>query len=281
MESHDHSDSFGLLSDAQLRERGLHPRAHVAATATISSGVSLAPNAWIGPDVTLGEGVKVGVGAVITGATTVGAGTEVHCYATLGTPPQDKKYAGEKTRLTIGKNNQIREYVNISIGTVTGRSETVIGDDNLIMAYCHIAHDCIIADHCILANGVHLAGHVEVADNVVFGGMSGGHQFCRFGEFAMVGAGSIVVMDVAPYVRVQGDRSTVRGINAIGISRGGFSSEEVKEVKAMYRLLFKQNLTLDDSIAKIRTEIPDGRPKQRMLSFLDAALGDKHRGLCR
>lgn len=273
--------SHELLTESQLIDRGLHPRALVAASATIGKGVAIAPNASVGPDVTLADGVKVGIGAVITGTTTVGENTEVHSYATLGTPPQDLKYAGEKTRLTIGKNNQIREYVNISIGTVTGRSETVIGDDNLIMAYCHVAHDCIIANHCILANGVHLAGHVEVEDRVVFGGMSGGHQFCRFGEFAMVGAGSIVVMDVAPYVRVQGDRSTVRGINVIGISRGGFSPAEVKEVKTMYRMLFKQNLTLDDSIAKIRAEVADGRPKERMLSFLGAALGDKHRGLCR
>lgn len=274
-------ESHELLSERQLSERGLHPRALVAAKATLGAGVKIGPNAWIGPEVTLADGVQVGVGAVITGHTTVGAHSQVYSYATLGTPPQDLKYAGEKTRLSIGENNQIREYVNISIGTVTGRSETIIGNDNLIMAYCHIAHDCVIANHCILANGVHLAGHVEVGDRVVFGGMSGGHQFCRFGEFAMVGAGSIVVMDVAPYVRVQGDRSTVRGINAIGISRGGFSADEVKEVKTMYRLLFKQNLTLEDSLAKIASEVADGRPKERMLSFLNAVAGEKNRGLCR
>lgn len=274
-------ESPDLLSESQLVAKGCHPRALVAATAELGGDVHIGANAWVGPDVVLAAGVKVGVGAMITGHTTIGANTEVYSYATVGTPPQDKKYAGEKTRLKIGKNNQIREYVNISIGTVTGRSETVIGDDNLIMAYCHIAHDCIIKDHCILANGVHLAGHVEVDDHVVFGGMSGAHQFCRFGEFAMVGAGSIVVMDVAPYVRVQGDRSTVRGINAIGVSRGGFSAAEVKDIKTMYRLLFKQNLTLDDSLAKIRSDIADGRPKERMLSFLSAVEGEKHRGLCR
>lgn len=277
-ESH---DDIELLSADQLSARGLHPRALVSAAAKLGEGVKVGPNAWIGPHVSLAAGVKVGIGAVVTGHTSVGAATEIYSYATVGTPPQDKKYAGEPTKLTIGERNQIREYVNISIGTVTGRSETVIGDDNLIMAYCHIAHDCVIANNCILANGVHLAGHVEVDDYVVFGGMSGGHQFCRFGEYAMVGAGSIVVMDVAPYVRVQGDRSTVRGINAIGISRGGFSSDEVKDIKTMYRLLFKQNLTLDDSLSRIKADIQDGRPKQRMLDFLTAVEGDKHRGLCR
>lgn len=278
LESH---DDIELLSSDQLSARGLHPRALVSAAAKLAEGVKVGPNAWIGPHVSLAAGVKVGIGAVVTGHTSVGAGTEIYSYATVGTPPQDKKYAGEPTKLTIGEQNQIREYVNISIGTVTGRSETVIGDNNLIMAYCHIAHDCVIADNCILANGVHLAGHVEVDDYVVFGGMSGGHQFCRFGEYAMVGAGSIVVMDVAPYARVQGDRSTVRGINAIGISRGGFSSEEVKDIKTMYRLLFKQNLTLDESLNRIKADIQDGRPKQRMLDFLTPVKGDKHRGLCR
>lgn len=273
---------FGdLLNSEELEALGISKFALVSKTAQIGKNVKIGPNAQIGPKVILENDVKIASSAIISGKTKLGKGTEVYSFATIGTTPQDKKYNDEDTSLIIGEYNKIREYVNISIGTETGQGSTNIGDHNLIMAFCHIAHDCNIGNQCIFANGVHLAGHVTVQDYVVFGGMSGAHQFCFFGEFAMIGAGSIVVMNVAPYVRVQGDRSTVRGINSIGISRGGFSAEDLKEIKKMYRILFKSNLVLSDSIDHIKREIKDGLPKNKMLSFLNSDLVKSQRGLCR
>lgn len=270
-----------VLEQDLLIEKGFNKNALVSTTAKIGNGVEIGANAQIGPDVEIDDNVKIAGGAVISGKTRIGEGTQIHSFATVGTTPQDKKYSNEPTKLIIGKNNVIREYVNISIGTETGLGVTTIGDGNLFMAFCHIAHDCIIGNNCILANGVHLAGHVTVEDSVVFGGMSGAHQFCHFGEFAMIGAGSIVVLNVAPYLRVQGDRSTVRGINTIGITRGGFSSDDLKQIKEMYRLLFSKNLTLELSIQSIESNIADCLPKDRMLNFLKNSLPATNRGLCR
>ncbi len=261
----------------EVKGATIHPRALVYRGAVIGQGVIIGPNALIGPKVTLGDGVEVGPGAVITGKTTIGAGTKVSPYATLGAPPQDLKYKGEETELRIGSNNRICEYVNISLGTVGGGGLTQIGSNNLIMAYTHIAHDCKIGDNCVFANGVHLAGHVEVQNNVTFGGISGGHQFCKFGERAMVAAGSIVVQDVPPYCLVQGDRARISGLNVVGLRRSDLSKDRLNDVKAMFKILFNENLTLEDAIARIRAEIPESSQRQNFLSFIE----NSHRGICR
>ncbi len=255
----------------------IHPRALVYQGAKIGKGVVVGPNAVVGPLVTLHDNVIIDPGAVITGKTTIGEGTKVSPYATLGAPPQDLKYKGEETELHIGKNNRICEYVNISLGTVGGGGLTKVGDNNLIMAYTHIAHDCNIGSNCVFANGVHLAGHVVVKNNVTFGGISGAHQFCSFGERAMVAAGSIVVQDVPPFCMVQGDRARISGLNVVGLRRSDFGKERLADIKNMFKILYNENLTLEDAIGRMKTEIPASEQRDSFVSFIE----NSHRGICR
>lgn len=262
---------------AQRLGAKIHPTAIVSEQAKLAEGVTVGPHAIVGPNVVLKPGVKIAAGAVITGVTTIGEETVVHAYATIGAPPQDLKYKNEPTRCLIGARNQIREYVNISVGTITGNQQTVIGDDNLVMAYTHIAHDCIIGNRCIFANGVQIAGHVEIGNYVVFGGMSGGHQFCRFGDYAMIAAGSIVVQDVVPYAMVHGDHASINGLNVVGLRRAGFTGPIMESIKLMNRILFKSNLTLEQAIQEIKDKVPESEQKKFFVNFI--ATGK--RGLCR
>lgn len=268
-----------IMTAAELsqKEVKIHPSAMVEKGAQLGTGVEIGPGAIVGQRAILGDGVKIGASAIISGRTTIGKSTVIFPHATIGSPPQDLKYSGEDTELVIGERNQIREYVNISLGTVGGGGKTTVGDHNLIMVYSHIAHDCHVGNECILANGVHLAGHVTVHNNVVFGGMSGGHQFCHFGERVMVAAGSIVVQDVPPYCMVQGDRATVQGLNVVGLRRAGVSSDEMTQIKKMFQIVFQQNLTLEDAIDKIRTNVPESVYQTKFLEFLKTST----RGICR
>ncbi len=259
------------------KEVRIHPQAIVYKGAELGVGVTIGPRAIVGPHVRLGDGVVVGAGAVVEGHSSVGAQTKIWPYATLGSDPQDLKYKGEPTELHIGSHNNIREYVNISTGTVSGNGKTVVGDHNLIMVYSHIAHDCVIGSHCILANGVHLAGHVVVQDRVVFGGMSGGHQFCRFGQRAMIAAGAIVVQDVPPFCLVQGDRARISGLNVVGLRRSDLPKERISDIKNMFRLLFNENLTVEDAVNRMLTDIPDSTERKSFIEFLQSS----ERGICR
>ena len=258
-------------------ETTAHVTAHIHKLAELGKGVVIGPNAVIGPHVQLGDGVKVGAGAIVTGNTVIGKETVVSPYATVGSAPQDLKYAGEDTKLVVGEYNQIREYVNISIGTSDGGGVTSIGNHNLIMVYSHVAHDCHIGNHCVLANSVQLAGHVIVKDHVIFGGMSGAHQFVSFGERVMVGAGSIVVQDVPPFCMVQGDRAKITGLNTIGLNRAGLTAEEINHVKLMYKFVYNEYLTVDAAIQKIEQEIPISEYRKQFTSFLKSC----ERGICR
>ncbi len=255
----------------------IHPTALVYKGAQLDEGVLIGPRAVIGPKVTLGKNVKVGASAIVEGKTTVGEGTEIYSMATIGSDPQDLKYRGEDTELIIGVNNRLREYVNISTGTANGGGKTSLGDNNLIMVYSHIAHDCHIGSNCILANGVHLAGHVQVHDFVVFGGMSGGHQFTRFGERAMIAAGAIVVQDVPPYCMVQGDRARISGLNVVGLRRSDLPKQRISDIKNMFKILFNENLTIEDAVSRIELEVPDSPQRQRFIEFLKRS----ERGVCR
>ncbi|MFW7381604.1 MAG: acyl-ACP--UDP-N-acetylglucosamine O-acyltransferase [Oligoflexus sp.] len=255
----------------------VHPTAMVAKGAELDHGVVVGPHAVVGPKVQLAADVIVGPHAIVTGKTTVGAETKIYSFATVGADPQDLKYSGEDTELKIGSHNSIREYVNISTGTVGGGGLSSIGDHNLIMVYSHIAHDCHIGNRCVFANGVHLAGHVIVQDYVTFGGMSGGHQFCRFGERAMVAAGAIVVQDVPPYCLVQGDRARVNGLNVVGLRRSGMSRERISDIKNMFKILYNENMTVEDAIRRIEVELSDSPERNRFLDFLRAS----ERGVCR
>ena len=222
----------------------IHPTALVDPKAQLDSSVSVGPYAVIGPHVRIGAGTTVGAHCVIEGHTTIGQDNRIFQFASVGAQPQDKKYAGEPTRLEIGDGNTIREFVTINTGTVQDEGLTRIGHDCWIMAYVHIAHDCRLGDHIILANAVQLAGHVHLGDWVFLGGLTGVHQFGRVGAHAMTAFQPRLAQDVPPFVTAGGNPAEAQSINAEGLKRRGFSPERITLIKQMYRLLYRQGLTL-------------------------------------
>ena len=222
----------------------IHPTALVDPKAQLDSSVSVGPYAVIGPHVRIGAGTTVGAHCVIEGHTTIGQDNRIFQFASVGAQPQDKKYAGEPTRLEIGDGNTIREFVTINTGTVQDEGLTRIGHDCWIMAYVHIAHDCRLGDHIILANAVQLAGHVHLGDWVFLGGLTGVHQFGRVGAHAMTAFQTRLAQDVPPFVTAGGNPAEAQSINAEGLKRRGFSPERITLITQMYRLLYRQGLTL-------------------------------------
>jgi UDP-N-acetylglucosamine acyltransferase len=237
--------------------------------------VSVGPFAVIGAHVSIGAGSSVGAHCVIDGHTTIGRGNKLFQFSSIGAPPQDKKYAGEPTRLVIGDGNTIREFVTINTGTVQDGGLTSVGDDNWIMAYVHIAHDCHVGSHTILANATQLGGHVHVGDWVFLGGQSGVHQFVRIGAHAMTGFQTRLSQDLPPYVTAAGNPAEATGINAEGLRRRGFSAERIARVKGLHRTLYRKGLTLAAAVAEIeatRGEAPDSNADVAlMLDFLASA----------
>jgi len=223
----------------------IHPTAVIDPAARLADDVSVGPYAVIGAQVSIGAGSSVGAHCVIDGETSIGVDNRIFAYASLGSAPQDKKYAGEATRLVIGARNTIREFCTCNTGTVQGGGVTRIGDDNWIMAYVHIAHDCYVGNQTILANNATLAGHVEVGDWAVIGGLTGIHQYCRVGAHAMAGFASHVSQDVPPFVMVDGNPLAVRGLNVEGLRRRGFGARRMTGLKQAYRVLYRQGLTLE------------------------------------
>ena len=239
---------------------GVHPTALVDPRAELDASVEVGPYAVIGPRVRIGAGTVVGAHCVIDGHTTIGRDNRIFPFASIGGAPQDKKYAGEPTRLSIGDGNTIREYVTINTGTVQDESETRLGDDNWIMAYVHVAHDCRLGSHIILANAVQLAGHVHLGDWVFLGGLSGVHQFVRVGAHAMTAFQTRLAQDVPPFVTAGGNPAEAQSINSEGLRRRGFSAERITLIKQMYRLLYRKGLTLDaarEQIEALRGELAD------------------------
>ena len=222
----------------------IHPTALVDPRAELDPTVEVGPYAVIGPQVRIGAGSKVGAHCVVDGHTTIGRDNRFFPFASIGAAPQDKKYAGEPTRLEIGDGNTIREFVTINTGTVQDEGLTRIGHDCWIMAYVHIAHDCRLGDHIILANAVQLAGHVHLGDWVFLGGLTGVHQFGRVGAHAMTAFQTRLAQDVPPFVTAGGNPAEAQSINAEGLKRRGFSPERITLIKQMYRLLYRQGLTL-------------------------------------
>ena len=255
----------------------IHPTAIVADSAVIADDVEVGAYALIGAGVEIGPGCRVGSHVVINGPTRLGAGNRIYQFASIGDDPQDKKYAGEPTRLEIGDRNTIREFCTISRGTVQDAGVTRLGDDNWIMAYVHIAHDCQIGSHTIFANNATLAGHVHVGDWVIFGGFSGAHQFCRVGPHAFVGMYSGAAQDIPAYTLVSGQPSAPRGINAEGLKRRGFSSAQIRNIKNGYRIVYRRGLKLAEAIrelAELAAEQPELEP------LLDS-VRDSERGIVR
>ncbi len=231
-----------------------HPTAVIEDGATLGTGVVLGPYATVGRHVTLGAGTRIGAHSVIEGHTTLGEQCEVFPHACVGTIPQDLKYHGEVSYLEAGDRNIFREFVTANVGTEGGGGVTRIGSDNLFMAYCHIAHDCVIGDHVIFGNAATLAGHVIIEDSVNVGAFSGVEQFRRVGQHAFVAAYAGVTKDVVPYCTVQGNHCKVFGLNSVGLKRRGFEAETLAELKRAFRLLFRSSLNTTQALAAIAAE---------------------------
>lgn len=248
----------------------IHPTAQVAAGARIADDVEIGPYSIIGADVSIGRGTRIGAHVVLTGATEIGDHNRIFQFASLGDEPQDMKYAGETTRLVIGHHNTIREFCTFNRGTVQGGGVTRIGDHNWIMAYVHIAHDCQVGSHTIFANNASLAGHVSVDDWVILGGFSVVHQFCHIGAHSFLSFGSKINQSVPPYVVTAGDSARARGINTEGLRRRGYDAERIRLLKRAYKVLYRNNMSLNDSIAELQALSAQSEDIQPILDFLAA-----------
>jgi len=256
----------------------IHPTAIIAPSAQIDSTVSIGPYAVIGEHVRIAAGTSVGPHAVIEGRTEIGRDNQIFQFTSIGAIPQDLKYHGEESTLKIGDRNRIREFVTIHLGTEDGGGVTTVGDDNLFMAYAHVAHDCLVRNHVILANCATLAGHVEVGDFAILGGLSAVHQFTRVGCHVMASGGSMIAQDVAPFSIVQGDRAKTVGLNLTGLKRRGFSPEALTNIKQMYKLVFRSNLKLEEALVRIAAEFDNSAAE--VATYLDF-LQRSERGLAR
>lgn len=232
----------------------IHPTAIVDPAARLDEDVDIGPYALVGPHVSLGASTTVGPHAVIEGHTRIGRDNRIFQFASIGAAPQDKKYRGEPTRLEIGDGNTFREFVTVNCGTTQDRGVTTIGDDNWLMAYVHVAHDCVVGSHTIFANNTSLAGHVEVGDWVILGGYTGVHQFCKIGAHAMTAVGSVVLHDIPPFVMASGSSARAHGINTEGLRRRGFDAQAIATIRRAYKTLYRQGLTLDQARAQLAAE---------------------------
>ena len=248
----------------------IHPTALVHPGAKLGTGVEIGPYSVIGEHVEIGDDTTVGSHAVITGHTRIGHGNRIFHFVSLGEEPQDKKYAGEPTRLEIGDNNTIREYCTFSTGTAQDDGVTRVGNGNWIMAYVHVAHDCLVGDNTIFANNATLAGHVTVDDYAILGGFTGVHQFCRIGAHVMIGIASVITQDVPPYMTIAGNPAAPRSINTEGLRRRGFGPDALSTLKRAYKTLYRSGLTLEAARATIAAEaeqVPELKPLADFLAI--------------
>ena len=244
-------------------------RAIVDPAAAVDDGVSIGPGCIVGAGVRIGAGTKIGPYTVITGPTSIGRDNDIHSFCSIGADPQDKKFGeDENSALEIGNGNTIREYCSINRGTSHGGGVTRIGDDNWIMAYCHVAHDCRLGDFNVLANTCNLAGHVEISNHVTLGGYTGVHQFCRVSDYAFSAISSVIVKDVPPFVLVEGNTARARGLNRVGLKRHGFSGEELANLKQAYRIFFRSGLSVEEALREIETELSDCNRARYFAEFI-------------
>lgn len=256
----------------------IHPTAIISQRATIGQNVEIGPYSVIGDDVEIGDNCWIGPHVVINGPCSIGSENKIYQFASVGEAPQDKKFAGEPTRLVIGDRNVIREGCTLHRGTIQDQGVTQIGNDNLLMAYVHIAHDCVVGNHTILANNATLAGHVQVDDHAILGGFTGVHQFCKVGAHSFAAVGSVIVKDVVPYVMVAGQNASVHGLNSEGLKRRGFTASQMSNIKQAYKILFRQGLTLDKAQAELSAlAAGDAAEIELLLSFIQRST----RGLVR
>lgn len=249
----------------------IHPTAIVDPGAKLGANVSVGAYSIIGPHVEIGDNTEIGPHVVIKGHTRIGRDNRIFQFASLGEVPQDKKYAGEETRLEIGDRNTIREFCTFNLGTAQDAGVTRIGNDNWVMAYVHIAHDCQVGNHTTFANNTQLAGHVHVDDWAILGGFTGVHQFCRVGAHVMTAVGSVVLQDVPPYLMAAGNTAQPYGINVEGLKRRGFSAEAISALKRSYRTIYKSGLMLEEAKGKLVEQAQEHSEVQLFVDFLNVS----------
>lgn len=255
----------------------IHPSAIIHPGAQLGAHVSIGPYAVIGEHVVIGDGTTVGAHTVINGHTLIGRDNHIFQFNSLGEIPQDKKYAGEPTRLEIGDRNTIREFCTFNLGTAQDTGVTRVGNDNWIMAYVHLAHDCQVGNHTVFANNASLAGHVTVGDHAILGGFTGVHQFCKIGAHVMTGISSVVFKDIPPYIMAAGQPAAPYGINVEGLRRRGFSAESLAGLKRAYKTLYREGLTFSEAQQRLAEQAQGVAEVQLLVDFL----GQADRGIIR
>lgn len=247
----------------------IDPAARVHPEAVLGADVEVGPWTVIGPEVEIGAGCEIGPHCVLKGPARIGANTRIFAYCSIGEDPQDKKFSKDAlTRLEIGSGNTIREYCSINRGTPGGGGVTTVGDDNWIMAYCHIAHDCHVGNHTIFANNATLAGHVEVGDHAILAGFVGIHQFCRVGESSFAAIAAVIVKDVPPYVMVEGNTARARAINREGLRRRGFTPSAIEAIKRAYKIVYRQGLTVENALTELAPLAAECPEVARFVQFI-------------
>ena len=246
----------------------IHPTAIVHPGARLAEGVQVGPYSVIGEHVEIAEGTTIGPHVVVEGHTRIGSNNRIFQFCSIGSEPQDKKYAGEPTRLEIGNGNTIREFCSFSTGTAQDGGLTRVGNDNWIMAYVHVAHDCMVGSNTIFANNATLAGHVSVGDWAILGGFTGVHQFVRVGAHSFCGVGTVLLQDLPPFVTVSGNPASPHGINSEGLKRRGFSSAGIMAIKRAYKTLYRSGLTLDEARRQIAETVAEAPELQQFSDFI-------------
>lgn len=255
----------------------IHPTAIIDQDADLDPEVEVGPFAVIGAGVRIGRGCSIGPHAIIKGPTRIGADNQIFQFAVVGESPQDKKYAGESTELVVGDRNVIREFATLHRGTIQDQGITRVGDDNLLMAYTHVAHDCQIGNHVILANAASLGGHIRIDDWAILGGFSIVHQFCHIGAHCFTAMGSVITRDVPPFVIVSGHPAHPRGVNVEGLRRRQFEPKRIQRIRQAYRVLYRSGLRIDQALEQLRPWVSDSVDMRELVEFL----GQRERGLLR
>lgn len=246
----------------------IHKTAEVSSKAELDDGVKIGPFSIIGDGVTIGRDTSIGSHVIIEGNTSIGEKNTVYPFVSLGLPPQDTNYKGEETRLILGNENIIREFVTINRATTKQRKVTKIGSKNYIMAYAHIAHDCALGDSIIMANAATLGGHIEIGDHAIIGGLVAIHQFVRIGAYAFIGGKSAIVKDIPPFMMASGDRAKLYGLNLVGLKREGFSEEKIEKLKKAYRIIWRSHSLLNDAVERVKREVPPFEELDILLEFV-------------
>jgi UDP-N-acetylglucosamine acyltransferase len=255
----------------------IHQTAIVSPRADLAEDVEVGPYSLIGDDVHIGSGTVVGPHVVIESHTDIGESCRISQFSSIGGVPQDLKFRGEETRVVIGNDNTIREFVTINRATAADIGTTIIGNHNLLMAYCHVAHNCKLGDHIVMSNATNLAGHIHVEDYAIIGGLTGIHQFTRIGAHSIIGGASAVTQDIPPFVTAAGNHAKLYGLNLIGLKRRGFADDAIEALKKAYRIIFRSSLLLRTAIVKVREEVGDLPDVRHFIEFIEKS----ERGICR